>query len=548
MVLNAEPKEGYRFICWTVDTPVIEGAEVLSEEKSGTFEIPYGSEPIANYVDEGHYVILYRTNGGATADGKDFYYQTFSNEHFYMPNTLHQDGTFVRAGYVLMRYTEKADGTGDYTTLGGKIEVNENGFRELYLKWGKATTSGMEFTTFTNSKGELAASIKAYKGYNLEIVVPETITVSVSGEQKTLRVERIESGAFANKVVNRLVLPATIHTVKDDAFSGCSQLSEITIHDNVWQISDESFSGCSKISTIYLNAGQAPTHAGSGEGLFCLKYERIRKAYNNGDKKIIVYSGSSSLYGFRAKDMQAAFNDEYTVINYGTNAGVSIHFYIEAHMRFFTKGDIIIQAPETSSGTQMGDTNITWRNFRGCEVMYEVFSYVDMSNYTDFFDSLCEFNQDVRSTMAPKSYEAYSNFIDEYTDLATNKDNPGYTNTTSGNYFSTNNLNNTRASKLNALYDQIYRKGAKVYMSWAPLAKSACNAEAMKPQTQAALMDKAKSLLTCVVISDIADYILEDKYFNNSNYHPGIEGSIIRTQRLIEDLKAQMEIDGIWSE
>ena len=108
------------------------GGVLLTDLESGSFTIPYESQPLANYVETGYHVILYRTNGGVTSDGKDFYYRTFSDAHFQMPNTLHQNGTFTREGYVLMRYTAEADGSGDFTTLGGKIMPNSQGFVELW--------------------------------------------------------------------------------------------------------------------------------------------------------------------------------------------------------------------------------------------------------------------------------------------------------------------------------------------------------------------------------------------------------------------------------
>ena len=77
-------------------------------------------------------------------------------------------------------------------------------------------------------------------------------------------------------------------------------------------------------------------------------------------------------------------------------------------------------------------------------------------------------------------------------------------------------------------------------MSFAPINKDACNATSKKPETHTAYLNKIKSSLHITVISDPADYMLEQKYFYNSDYHPGVTGRAIRTERLIADLKAQL--------
>ncbi len=550
VTVEAEKKNGYKFICWTADKSAEEGGTVYSEMEKDTFQVPKGSTPVANYVDVNHHVVLYRTNGGAVAaDGRDYYYQTFSNEHYWMPNTIHQDGTFVREGYSLMRYTTEQDGSGDYTTLGGKIEVNENGFVELWLQWAKNTTTGLsmkiETETVSGSSKKVFVTITGYSGDAEQVIIPETV--------QGYPVMKIQAGAFVGSTMKSLYLPNSIDIIEDGAFRNCTNLEEITLHDTFTRVKDAAFSGCSNLQTYYLNAGRLPVHAGSGEGMFALKYERLRRLTREGGKKIVVVSGSSSLYGFLAQEMQEAFYGEYSVVNYGTNAGTLSHFYIDAFMSFFGEGDIVIQAPETSSTTQYGDVNIEWRMFRGCEVMYEVFSYVDMRQYTKFFTSLSQFNVEVRGTSKGKSYESWSKFLNEYTDMTTNKDanlnNPGYLDGSSkGNPFNANNINDTRVGRLNKLCERVRAQGAEIYMSWAPVNKNYLNDTALNASTQKTFEDRMASKIDYEVISKLSDYIIEGKYFNNSNYHPGPIGASMRTKVLIRDLKAQLAKEGKWDE
>ncbi len=552
VILTApSPADGYRFICWTLDVPAEEGGEVLTTEDSGTFEIPYGTLPIANFVDNEHYVLLYRTNGGTTVDGNDYYYQTFSNQNYYMPNTIHQNGTFVRDGYVLMRYTTNANGTGDYTTLGGKIEVNENGFIELWLKWGKVTDSGFTYELYTMDDGTEAACVKSYTGADAHVTIPERIsTTSDAGETVYYPVKKISAGAFSGTEMYTLVIPSTIHTIEDGAFVGCNKLHTLTVHDNLWQVSDAAFSECPKLATYYLNAARNPVFAGSTEGLFCLKYEKIRQAATEGKKKIMVMSGSSSLYGFSAAQMEEAFNGEYAVINYGTNAGALGTLYLDAFIRFFGEGDIVIHAPEMNNANYLGGGSITYLTYRGTESMYEIFSFVDMRKYPGFFDGMCVFNQEKRKQSVGTTYEKYGGSIDKMTDLTTNKDAPNFAvdNPGTSNPYNANSVNATIIANINAINARYNQRGTTMYYSFAPIDKDLLSAKSLDKANQDAYVARLKEVLDYEVISHPSNYYYEHKYFYNSTYHPGITGRTMRTTALIADLKAQLIKEGKWEE
>ena len=544
---NAE--EGYHFICWTLDISAEMGGEVLSTEYGGTFVIPYGMTPVANFVDNEHYVLLYRTNGGTTVDGAEYYYQTFSNKNYYMPNTIHQNGTFVRNGHVLMRYTTNPNGTGDYTTLGGKIEVDKNGFIELWLMWGKATVSGFTYELYTMDDGTEAACITSYTGSDAHVTIPEKVSIKTDDWHAAYYpVKKIAAGAFSGTEMYTLVIPSTIHTIENGAFVGCKNLHTLTVHDNLWQVSDAAFSDCPKLATYFLNAARNPVFAGSTEGLFCLKYEKIREAHTRGEKKIMVMSGSSSLYGFSAEQMENAFGGEYWVINYGTNAGALGTLYLDAFIRFFDEGDIIIHAPEMNNANYLGGGEITYLTYRGTEEMYEVFSFVDMRKYKGFFDGLCVFNQEKRVNNAGYTYEKYGGSINKMTDLTTNKDEPNFDTSPTTNPYNKNNVNATNIANINAINERYNQRGTTMYFSFAPIDKGYLNENAFKKENQDAYVARLREVLDYEVISHPSNYYYDHIYFYNSTYHPGITGRTMRTTALIADLKAQLIKEGKWEE
>ena len=540
VVLSAEPKEGYHFIAWTLDMPLTDGGEVFSEAASGKFNIPTESIPIANYVDDGHYAIMYRTSGGTTTDGKAFYYQTFSNETYLMPNTL-MYGSFTRQGYALLRYTENADGSGESIPLGGKTEVNENGFAELWLKWTKLTpASDFSFATFVNGSGETALEIKSYKGSADEVAIPDTIKVGT----ESYKVERICKNAFEGKKIKKLLIPPTVTEIEEKAFLDCTELTELTIHDTVSGVSDKSFENTAALAKIYLNAARPPVLAGSGDSMFLRKYERLRMTYQK-QKKVVVMSGSSSLYGFYAELAELEFDGEYAFVNYGTNAGANSLFYMAATLRFFGEGDILIHAPELTSQTQMGSNVISDKNFRACESTYELFSYVDMTQFTGFFDALSSYNQNIRAGQADRNYEMAGTFINAFTDMTTNSDNPDYVSTATSktNLYTLSRINSTNLARMNAICAALRERGAQMYFTFAPYNLSVCTPETETAEVQNAFVSKLAETIDYTIISKPSDYLFTQEHFKDSDHHLGKSAAIVRTARLVADLKAQLEAD-----
>ena len=554
-----EPDEldGMHFVCWTLKKPLDEGGSVLTTEKTGEFEVPIGTSAVANYVDDAHYLVVYRLNGGKTADGKNYYCQLFSNEHFLMPNTIAADGTFVRDGYTILRYTENEDGSGDYTTTGGKITPNENGFVELWVQWAEQKDTYISFSIYEEDEilpkydigGKLVdvgkiegpfAAVTLVTGSESRVVIPEY--VDYYGKQYP--VKKISEGAFNKHRMRDVVLPSTLEVIEDRAFLNCTNLWTLTMFDRVRVVTDASFAGCDSLKTCYLNAA-LPT-VKSGEDMFVRKYERLRMAQVRGEKKILLVSGSSSLYGFSARQMQETFDNEYTVINYGTNAGAGSTFYMDVFSRFLDEGDILLHAPEMANTAQLGDAKFYRLTFRGCTRMQEVFSYADLTKYEDFFDAYIDYVITQREGFEAVTYENYREFIDDYSDMVGNIDKPNYQTQgpNSVKICYVDRLTDERMSTLNRICAKVRDRGAEMYLTFGPINYESVHVDSLDALKQAEYEDALREKLDYELISCISDYILERRLFNNSDHHPGIEGCGIRTERLTADLKAQLEKEG----
>ena len=53
-------------------------------------------------------------------------------------------------------------------------------------------------------------------------------------------------------------------------------------------------------------------------------------------------------------------------------------------------------------------------------------------------------------------------------------------------------------------------------------------------------MNAAKNNIHATVISNVADYLMDSKYFFNTDFHLNTEGAKVRTDLLIRDIRAQL--------
>jgi hypothetical protein len=56
--------------------------------------------------------------------------------------------------------------------------------------------------------------------------------------------------AYPNKKSSQYVIPSTVTSIRDNAFSGCTELTSITIPSSVTSIGGWAFTGCSSLTSI----------------------------------------------------------------------------------------------------------------------------------------------------------------------------------------------------------------------------------------------------------------------------------------------------------
>ena len=75
-------------------------------------------------------------------------------------------------------------------------------------------------------------------GYEDDLVIPEIVT----SDGVDYRVTRVGHGAFSGSKSTSITLPASITSIGEYAFAGCSFLTSVNIPDGVTEIKDHTFS------------------------------------------------------------------------------------------------------------------------------------------------------------------------------------------------------------------------------------------------------------------------------------------------------------------
>ena len=535
-------KPGYRFDGWSLRRSLERGGARLSVAETFDYTVTDNTFLYANFtrtspeishakVPDESVLITYDLNGGSYAGTgvtavpvETPLYQTY-------PHLPYVDGSFVREGYQLIEYNTAPDGSGDAYSPGAKL-ILPAGCEEirLYCIWAKESDASLFRWTDDGAGG---AAVTGYSGAETTLVIPE----SLGGK----RVTAVRTGAFADAPFETVVIPRTVRTVESAAFGCTGAFRTLYLFDTIRSIPDDAFTDVSGFSEFRLGAARRPVYTNSSEGCFGEKWERV---VSSEKPRIVVVSGSSSLYGLNGAMLQALAGEDYTVVNYGTNAGTSSVFYLEMLSHYLREGDIVIHAPEVG-GVTMGGTEITWRLFRGTEYYYNAWRDVDMRRYSHLFRSLTE-HADITASMTPLDYTLRSASLNEYGDIE---------NTTAyqaDDYHAGSDIrlypgmiSGANREELNRAYNRLTEMGVLVYMSCAP-----CNANAINPafrteETRAAYMQSLRDSVNVPVISDIGDYILAGELMYNSDYHPNAWGRDMRTEQLFADLAAQLESDGI---
>ncbi|MBQ7363232.1 MAG: hypothetical protein IJW48_05885 [Clostridia bacterium] len=604
------------FVGWSASYKLPSGT-LLSEERECEFMLTpelakNGAVTVyANYLETNR--IYYNANGG-TVDGStanitadDYYTATVSGStvelilsekylsYFECASSFYDDGTFSRDGYVLTEYNTRADGTGVSYSLGSKVPLMTDGdTTTLYCIWSQAApASSFAYSEITVPMpsgvtperaphwSESGLVITEYKGNDTTVAIPEKI-----GDKYVIA---IAAGAFVNKDVETLVLSRRLLRVEDGAFVGCSKIKTVYYPDGLYSMNDGAFDAASYTSfkNFYVNATLAPRFNSSDVGALAVKLTRLLAPTEK--NRIIVISGSSSLQGLGSEYLEALFDGEYRVVNFGTTRTTHGALYLEAMGSLAREGDIIVYAPENSA-YMWGERELYWKTFRDLEGMNNIYRYVDFSSYTGMFSSMSSLNSEYRFIRDGITYEsicAHGELLEKnptYKTPTTNKYGDFLRSTRTGLsgsyhdvYYVT--MNNRVKSRFEGeIYDDANQSANRDYtdlsnVTWCsvddPYYKDNLNRAIAAAKSSGAkvyfgfcpvdadkLVEGASSLAYLEAYDSFIDgtfdfdgrigsayrYVLAHKYFYDCAFHPNDFGRVYRTYQLYLDISSVLGI------
>ncbi len=452
------------------------------------------------------------------------------------PNTA--TDLFSRQGYTLTGWNTRPDGTGTPVGLGSRVTYEEN--LTLYAQWTQWTPEG-EFQW--EQVGQVAA-ITGYTGRAEVLCIPETLG--------GLPVQIIRSHAFENAPCRRVILPRTLRTLEDWAF-GDGALEELWLWDSLDTVSGHVFRGCDNLRTLHINAAEAPVYAGTYYATFPDKYDRLLRLKDR--QKIVLFSGSSTRFGYDSEKIAAAF-PEYQVANMGVFAYTNAAPQLELILGCMGEGDILLHAPEFDAARrQFCTTNkLDAPFFNMIEGNYDLVSQLDLREYAQVFEALGEYLAG-RTGMTPGSYgldpadfDEDGNPVDtpsynEYGDYILYRPNaqeeaPIYglaVDYTVGAF-----PRHQFLDPLNAVIARFRSAGVRVYLTYAPRNRLAIS-DASTDQARAELDAYLRENLDAPILGTLEESLWSGIYLYGTDNHLSTEGVAIRTERIIELLRQALE-------
>ena len=602
-----------RFVGWSFGDSYENGADIVSYDRTFTFRLApeftsNGSLTVyPNYIESN--VFYYDSLGGkinkssynlesnnyykCEVDGDRIRFTMLEKyfEYAECATLFYDDGTFSRDGYVLKEYNTKPDGSGDSYSLGSKYYPGEG--ETIYCIW-EPVASQTDFLWREISMPKPSSAKYADRWYTEGV---EIFEYSGGGDKLTVPeyidgkpVISIAQGTFDSEEFSTIILPKTIQRISDGAFKLCTSLTTMYYPSGIYEITDNVFDEKTyeNFTRLIVNATVAPRNTTSTDGGFAVKLSRV--IAHRDEKLIIVISGSSSFQGMSTPYFEALLDGEYRVINFGTTRPRPGYFYLEALSHYTDRDDIFVYAPENSA-YMMGENTLNWRFLYDLEGMNNLFRYVDISNFKNYFSSFGELNRDTIYTKAPKRYEQIcengyksgNSYVttDKYGDYQHPSRN-GYVGIAkyvdtyfvtmnnrvkSINDFLWNDTENQEANKdytdpnnvtwtsidrpelvaqLNMAISKAQSTGAKVYFSFAPtdadkLVDEAKNEEWLKKYDQ--LIDE----LYCFDgrLGSCIDYIFNHNYAYDCAFHVNNYGRVWRTYQMYEDICTKLGITDV---
>ncbi len=272
------------------------------------------------------------------------------------------------------------------------------------------------------------------------------------------------------------------------------------------------------------------------------KYDRLNAIE---EPKIVIVGGSSTAFG-----LDSALLEEHVgmpVVNFGLYATLGTKIMMDLSKSNINEGDIVILAPEMDEQTLSLYFNAE-AALQGMESDWGMLKLIPEDNYSDLVGGIFDYatakikyhREGLLDPAGVYNRDSFNEYGDIVYERPYNTMTLGYDPTKS--ILLTQELFDSEfVDYVNDYTSWCAEQGATVYFSFCPM-----NASAMSPDnTEQTLFDFYQYLyeaLDCQVISNVNDYIIEENYFYDSNFHLNDSGVILRTSLLAHDINRTLGV------
>lgn len=283
-----------------------------------------------------------------------------------------------------------------------------------------------------------------------------------------------------------------------------------------------------------------PQYSNTFLGELSDKYERL---YSIEDPKIVVIGGSSTAFGLNSELLSEYMG--MPVVNFGLYATLGTKVMLDLSEDAIGEGDIVVIAPETDEQTLSlyFNAETMWQALDSNASMLKHISSDNAGDLVGAFFGYASKKLGYLLSTAPNPEGVYNHAsFNEYGDIVYERPSNimtlGYDPNMTVN-FSPEMFDEDFIDYLNIFIDKARKNGAEVYYSFPPINKS-CVSDGVTEDTLFDYYDFICRNINCDVISNINDYIMDENYFYDSNFHLNDSGVTVRTATLISDLYKAM--------
>ena len=272
-------------------------------------------------------------------------------------------------------------------------------------------------------------------------------------------------------------------------------------------------------------------------GAFDEKLERLESAEG---RRVIFIGGSSLPFGLRSDLLEGDLGGDYTVVNFGLYATLGTKFMMDMAKSEIREGDVVLLSPELSVQT--------YSLYFNPEAVLQATDGFDRSllrlplkNQISCFYSFFGFGFDKLgyhlNKNAPDPVGIYrADSFNEYGDLSVERPNNLMNNGVDENMLVTVDglLNKEFIDYVNDYVAYAEKKGADIFFSFSPANRAALRSSAA---ARANFEEALAEALDCPLLGSVEDYLIDERYFYDTNFHLNDAGAIVYTRTVSLNLK-----------